>query len=93
MVDQGVPVTARHYRVRELVDVAAGDDPPTRPCAHGRLVLGEHRLDGRHAVSGPALAEHLYGRVDGTVKRELFGELGDPLAHLTVKPAALQFAL
>ena len=93
MVDQGVPVSTRDYRVRELVDVAAGYDPPTRPCVHGRLVLGKQRLDRRHAVSGPALAEHLYGRVDGTVERELLGQLGDPLVDLAVKPAAPQFAL
>ena len=93
MVDQGVAVATRDYRVRQLVDVRARDDPATRARAYGRLVLGEHQLDRRHAVFAPTLADHDRGSVDGTVERVPLGQLGDALVDLAVKPAAQQFAL
>jgi hypothetical protein len=92
MVDQGVSVSTRDYRIRQLVDVRTRYDPPTGPRSNG-LVLGERHLDGRQAAFEPAFAEHLHGRVDGTVERELLDQLDDSLVDLAVKPAIPQFML
>ena len=92
MVDQGVSVSTRDDRIRQLVDVRTRYDPPTRPRSNG-LVLGERHLDRRQAAFEPALAEGLHGRVEGTVEREPLDQLDDSLVDLTVKRAAPQLTV